>query len=129
MALLSSVKVALTNMAPRAKPRALSVSLTHSFQRGVQLCNVKTNTPIHIKGKCMVTHFYITNIVVLPIYRLTQVVTSYIYRINLTNLTVRGRTSTIYLWATSVGIERTDSDSETVYNILTMPLQSPVIFW
>ena len=41
MALLSSAKVALTNMAPRAKPRALSVSLTHSFQRGVQLCNIK----------------------------------------------------------------------------------------
>lgn len=38
MALLSSVKVSLTNMAPSAKPRALSVSLTHSFQRGVQLC-------------------------------------------------------------------------------------------
>lgn len=37
-ALLSSAKVSLTNMAPRAKPKALSVSLTHSFQRGVQLC-------------------------------------------------------------------------------------------
>lgn len=42
MVLLSSAKVALTNMAPRAKPRALSVSLTHSFQRGVQLCNIKS---------------------------------------------------------------------------------------
>lgn len=41
MALLSSAKVSLTNMAPRAKPRALSVSLTHSFQRGVQLCDIK----------------------------------------------------------------------------------------
>lgn len=38
MALLSSAKVSLTNMVPRAKPSALSVSLTHSFQRGVQLC-------------------------------------------------------------------------------------------
>lgn len=38
MALLSSLKVSLTNMAPSAKPRALSVSLTHTFQRGVQLC-------------------------------------------------------------------------------------------
>ena len=45
MALLSSAKVALTNMAPRAKPRALSVSLTHSFQRGVQLCNIKSTHP------------------------------------------------------------------------------------
>ncbi len=43
MALLSSAKVALTNMAPRAKPRALSVSLTHSFQRGVQLCDKWTH--------------------------------------------------------------------------------------
>lgn len=41
MVLLSSVKVALTKSAPRAKPRALSVSLTHSFQRGVQLWNTK----------------------------------------------------------------------------------------
>lgn len=40
-ALLSSAKVSLTNMAPRAKPRALSVSLTQSFQRGVQLCNIR----------------------------------------------------------------------------------------
>lgn len=42
MSLLSSANVSLTNMAPRAKPRALSVSLTHSFQRGVQLCRKHT---------------------------------------------------------------------------------------
>lgn len=36
--LLSSAKVALTNMAPRAKPRLLSVSLMQNFQRGRQVC-------------------------------------------------------------------------------------------
>lgn len=34
MFLLSSAKVALTNMGPRAKPRVFSVSLTQNFQRG-----------------------------------------------------------------------------------------------
>lgn len=53
MALLSSAKVSLTNRAPRAKPKALSVSLTHSFQRGVQLYkNNKTHWGIKL--------FYIT---------------------------------------------------------------------
>lgn len=41
MALPSSAKVSLTNMAPTAKPKALSVSLTHSFQRGMQLCKTQ----------------------------------------------------------------------------------------
>lgn len=51
MALLSSVKVSLTNMAPSAKPRALSVSLTHSFQRGVQLCGqTNADTPADTGG-------------------------------------------------------------------------------
>lgn len=36
--MLSSAKVALTNMAPRAKPRLLSVSLMQNFQRGRQVC-------------------------------------------------------------------------------------------
>lgn len=36
--LLSSAKVALTNMAPSAKPRLLSVSLMQNFQRGRQVC-------------------------------------------------------------------------------------------
>lgn len=36
--LLSSAKVALTNMAPKAKPRLLSVSLMQNFQRGRQVC-------------------------------------------------------------------------------------------
>ena len=34
MFLLSSAKVALTNMGPRAKPKVFSVSLTQNFQRG-----------------------------------------------------------------------------------------------
>lgn len=38
MLLLSSAKVSLTNMGPRAKPRLFSVSLTQNFQRGRQVC-------------------------------------------------------------------------------------------
>lgn len=37
MFLLSSAKVAFTNMGPRAKPRLFSVSLTQNFQRGRQV--------------------------------------------------------------------------------------------
>lgn len=37
MFLLSSAKVALTNMGPRAKPKVFSVSLTQNFQRGRQV--------------------------------------------------------------------------------------------
>lgn len=37
MLLLSSAKVALTNMGPNAKPRLFSVSLTQNFQRGRQV--------------------------------------------------------------------------------------------
>ena len=37
MFLLSSAKVALSNMGPRAKPRVFSVSLTQNFQRGRQV--------------------------------------------------------------------------------------------
>lgn len=57
MALLSSAKVALTNMAPRAKPRALSVSLTHSFQRGVQLCNIKSTHPDTLRSNASTLSF------------------------------------------------------------------------
>lgn len=35
---LSSAKVAFTNMAPKTKPRLLSVSLMQYFQRGRQVC-------------------------------------------------------------------------------------------
>lgn len=38
MFLLSSAKVSFTNMGPRAKPKLFSVSLTHNFQRGRQVC-------------------------------------------------------------------------------------------
>ena len=37
MFLLSSAKVALTNIGPRAKPKVFSVSLTQNFQRGRQV--------------------------------------------------------------------------------------------
>lgn len=37
MLLLSSAKVALTNMGPRAKPKLFSVSLTQNFHRGRQV--------------------------------------------------------------------------------------------
>lgn len=37
MFLLSSAKVSLTNMGPRAKPKLFSVSLTQNFQRGRQV--------------------------------------------------------------------------------------------
>ena len=41
MFLLSSAKVSLTNMGPRAKPKLFSVSLTQNFQRGRQVCKQK----------------------------------------------------------------------------------------
>lgn len=44
MFLLSSAKVAFTNMGPRAKPRLFSVSLTQNFQRGRQVW--KTHTAV-----------------------------------------------------------------------------------
>lgn len=37
MLLLSSAKVALTNIGPRAKPKLFSVSLTQNFHRGRQV--------------------------------------------------------------------------------------------
>lgn len=42
MFLLSSAKVAFTNMGPRAKPRLFSVSLTQNFQRGRQVWKTRT---------------------------------------------------------------------------------------
>lgn len=49
--LLSSAKVALTNMAPRAKPRLLSVSLTQNFQRGRQVCMAQEVVVTHGMAK------------------------------------------------------------------------------